>query len=117
MQGARDVDDAEDLDVAALAAEKESEAERLVEDAGKGVRGVDGNGGEEWVDFLLVKALGEVAFVVGQAFPAEQVDALGCECGLELANPAVVLLVAVAVEAVGEAVHAFPLAEAVVVFG
>ncbi len=115
LERAGDVDDAEHRDVATLAPEEESEAEGLVEDARKRVGGVDGDGGEQRVDFALVIGLGEVAFVVAQAFPAEQMDALVCECGLELADPAVVLRVRVGVEAVGEAVEALLLAEAIVV--
>ena len=54
-QSAGDGDHAEHLGpgAAALGAEQEREAESLVEHAGKGMGGVDGDGGEEGIDFAL----------------------------------------------------------------
>ena len=77
-QGAGYGDDAEDLGAgaAALGAEQERHAESLVEDAGKGMGGVDGDGREERIDFALEVIFGEGAGFVVEFIPLEQADAL-----------------------------------------
>ena len=92
-QGAGHGDHAEDLGAgaAALGAEQEREAESLVEDAGKGMGGVDGDGGEERIDFALEVVFGEGAGFVAEFFPVEQADALLAQLGKQVLVPALVL--------------------------
>jgi len=92
-QGAGHGDDAEHLwaGAAALGAKQQSEAERLVEDAGKGVGGVNGDGGEERVDVALEVALGEGAGLFAEFFPLEEADVLLAQFGNEVVVPAAVL--------------------------
>ena len=97
-KGAGNGDDAEDLGAGAglelaFVAQQESEAEGLVEDAGEGVRGVEGDGGEERVDLLLEELDGELAVGLAELLPAEDADAGALELGDEAVVPAGALIV------------------------
>ena len=75
----------------AFAAEKQCEAERLVQHAREGMGGVDGDGGEQRIDLALKVGLGVGAGVFVELLPFEQADALFAEFGEEQFVPAVVL--------------------------
>ena len=109
-------DDAEDLrpGAFALSAEEKGEAEGLVQHARKGVRGVDGDWGEEGVDFALEVGLGVGASVFVELFPFEEADALVAEFGEEQFVPAVVLGLDEGVDFGGEGGQGLVRAKAVV---
>jgi len=115
-KGARDGDDAKDFGAGAglefaFVAQQEREAEGLVEDARKGVRGVQGYGSEEGVDLLLEEFDGELAVGFAELLPAEERDAGAFEFGDEAIVPAGGLSVVELVEAVADALHALMLGE------
>jgi hypothetical protein len=96
----------------ALVAQQESEAESLVENAGKWVRGVERYGGEERVDLLLEELDGELAIGFAELLPFQHGDAGALEFGYKTVVPAGALIVGEVMEAVAEAVHALILREA-----
>ena len=116
-EGARDGDDAEDLGAGAglelaLMAKKEREAESLVEDAREGMRGVERDGGEEWVDLLLKELDGELAVGLAEVLPLEDADAGFFEFGDEAVVPAIGLVEGEAVQVAADAVEALGAGEA-----
>jgi hypothetical protein len=92
-QGTGDGDYAEDLraGAAALGAEQQGKTESLVEDARKGMGGVDGDGRQERVDLALKVALSEGAGFVVEFLPRQQTNAMLAELREELLIPALVL--------------------------
>ena len=92
-KSARDSDDAEDLRAGAfaLAAKQQGEAERFVEDARKGMRGIDGDGGEKRIDFALEIGLGVGAGFFVEFIPLHEANALFAEFGEQEVVPAAVL--------------------------
>ena len=76
---------------AALGAEQQRQAERLVEHARKGMRGIDGDGREQRIDLALKVAVGKVAGVLAELFPLKQANALLAQLREELLVPAVIL--------------------------
>ena len=75
-QRAGNGDDAEDFGRVAglelaLVAQQQSEAEGLVEDAGEGVRGVEGDRGEERIDLLLEELDCELALGLAELVPRQ----------------------------------------------
>ena len=115
-QGAGNGDDAEDLraGAAALGAEQQRQTERFVEDARERMRGVDGDGGQEGIDFALEVVFGEGAGGVVELVPVEEADALLAEFGEQVLVPALVLVCDEGVDFSGEDVEGFGGAEAVV---
>ncbi len=92
-QGAGNSDYAENQAASlALAAQQQGEAESLVEHAGKGVGGIDGDGREERIDLALVKGGGVGAAFVGQILPAQYANAAGAKLRQQEFVPAAVLL-------------------------
>ncbi len=77
-QGARHRDHAQHLraGAAALGAEQQRQAERLVEHARKGMRGIDGDGRQQRIDLALEVAVGKVAGILAQLVPLKQPNAL-----------------------------------------
>ncbi len=92
-QRAGDGNHAEDLGAgaAALGAEQQGETESLVEDAGKGVSGVNGDGGQEGIDLALEVALGVGAGLFVEFLPDQQADAVLAQLGEQFLVPAAVL--------------------------
>ncbi len=76
---------------AALGAQQESQAKRLVEDAREGVRGVDGDGCQKRIDLALEIALGEGALIIRQLAPRHQAYVLLAHLGEQLVIPALIL--------------------------
>ena len=115
-QSAGDGDHAEHLGpgAAALGAEQEREAESLVEHAGKGMGGVDGDGGEEGIDFALEIVAGVGAGMFAELVPLEQANAVAAQLGEQVVIPAAVLRGDKLVNVGGEAGKGFVGAQAVV---
>ncbi len=115
-QGTGNGDDAEDerAGAAALGTEEDGQAESFVEDAGKGVCGVDGDRRQERVDFALEIALGEGLGLFVKLVPLEEADSLLAHGGEQGVVPASVLGVDEGVYFVGEGVERFVGAQAVV---
>ena len=109
-------DDTEDLRAGAfaLAAEEQGKAERLVQDARKGVRRVDGDGGKKRIDFALEVGLGIGAGFFVEFVPLQQADALFAQFGKEQVVPAAVLGVDKGVDFGGEGGQGLVGTEAVV---
>ena len=109
-------DYAEDLRAGALpfAPQQQGEAERLVEDARKGVGGVDGDGGQEGIDLALEVALGIGAGVFVQFVPLKEADALFAQLGKQEIVPAAILGIDKAVDFGGESGERFVRAQAIV---
>ena len=76
--------------------------------------GVDGDGGQQRIDFALEVVLGKGAGVVVELLPLEQADALLAQLGEQLVVPAAVLGVDKAVDFGGEDGEGFVGAQAVV---
>ena len=115
-QGAGHGDDAEDLGsgAAALGAEQQRQAKSLVEDAGKGVGGVDGDGGQERIDFALEVVLGKGAGIVARVHPSRGDGRPACAARGAGAGSSTILGVDKGVDFGGEGVEGLVGAEAVV---
>ena len=92
-QGAGHGDHAKHLGAgaAALGAEQQRQAEGLVENAGKGMGGVDGDGGQERIDLALEVVFGKGAGVGTEFVPVQQANALLAQLGEKMLVPALVL--------------------------
>jgi len=98
----------------AFASEEKGEAERLVEDARKGVGRIDSDGGQEGIDFAKEVALGVGAGIFVQFFPLKQPDTLFAQLGKQEIVPAAVLGIDKAVDFGGEGGERFFRAQAIV---
>ena len=96
----------------ALVAQQKGEAEGLVEDARKGVRGIKRHRSEERVDLLLEKLDGELAIGFAELLPADEADAGALEFGNEMVVPGGALILDELMEARANAFHALVLGEA-----
>ena len=85
-----------------MRAQQQGQAESLVQYARKGMRRIDGDGGQQRIDFALEVVLGKGAGFVVELVPLQQADALLAQFGEQVLVPAVVLGVDKGVDFGGE---------------
>ena len=92
---------------AALGAEQQGQAERLIEHTRERVGGVQGDRCEQRINLLLKEAAGKVALRGAEVLPAQDLDVLFSEGGFDKIVPARRLNLREAVELLAEAVQTF----------
>jgi hypothetical protein len=98
-------------------AKKKREAEGFVEDARKGMGGIECDRGKERVDLLVEKFSGEVAIFLAEFLPRQEGDAGAFELRNEVIIPAGVLLFDELVEMVAKTIEMLILGEASLIEG